>query len=96
MESGYVPVMRLAVEDPEWLSLVKAASEFAGQFGNHFSGKWILERAQAGWFPNLKALVTRGILEKEYSNASGTKAYYRLRDAEGTGRALSELGLITI
>ncbi len=25
METGYVPVMRLAVEDPEWLPLVKAA-----------------------------------------------------------------------
>ena len=96
MESGYAPVMRLAVEDPQWLPLVKAASEFVRELGNHFSGKWLLERAQAGWFPNLKPLVTRGILEKEYSNAGGTKAYYRLRHAGGTDRALRELGLIAI
>ncbi len=43
--------------------------------------------------PNLKPLVKRGILEKEYSTASGRKAYYRLVDTDGTGRALRELGL---
>jgi len=48
MESGHEPVMRLAVEDPEWLPLVKAAWEFTQHFGNHFSGKWILGNAQAG------------------------------------------------
>jgi hypothetical protein len=46
VESGHEPVMRLAVEDPEWLPLVKAAWEFAQHFGNHFSGKWILGNAQ--------------------------------------------------
>jgi hypothetical protein len=56
-------------------------------------GNWILGNAQAGWFPNLKPLVKRGILEKEYSTASGRKAYYRLVDTDGTGRALRELGL---
>lgn len=94
MQPGHVPVMRLAVEDPGWLPLVKAAWEFSNQFGNYFSGKWILGYARAGWFPNLKPLVTRGILEKESSTAGGKKAYYRLVDTDGTGRALRELGLV--
>jgi len=96
MLSGHAPVIRLAAEDREWLPLVKSAWELANQFGNHFSGKWVLERAQAGWFPNLKPLVTRGILEREYGTASGKKAYYRFSDFEGSGRALRELGLIVV
>ena len=94
MQSGHEAVIKLAVEDPEWLPLVKAAWEFAHQSGNHFSGKWILGYAQAGWFPNLKPLVSRGILVKEYSTASGKKAYYRVGDLDATGRALRELGLV--
>jgi hypothetical protein len=94
MESGYEATTRLAEENPEWMLVTKACYEFSVQFGNRFAGSWIFERAAAGWFPNLKPLVTRGILEKEYSTRGGRRGYYKLVDPEGTGRALKQLGLI--
>jgi hypothetical protein len=95
MESGREPVLKLAVEDPEWLPLVKAAWESAQDFGNHFSGNGSSGPRRPAGFLNLKPLVKRGILEKEYSTASGRKAYYRLVDTGGAGRALRELGIGT-
>ena len=94
MQSGYDAVMKLENEDAQWLNVVRACHEFALKYGNHFSGKWISGSPGVGWFPSLRPLVTRGILEKEYSNASGRKAYYRLIDQEGVGRALDELGML--
>jgi hypothetical protein len=96
MESGYELTKKLAAENPDWMPVIKACYEFSAQFGNHFAGSWIYERAGIGWFPNLKPLVTCGILEKEYSTRGGRRGYYKLVDPEGTGRALRQLGLIIV
>lgn len=87
--------MKLAVEDPAWMPPVRECYEFSVRIGNHFAGSWIIQRVEAGWFPNLKPLVTRGILEKGDSSRGGHRRYYKLVDPEGTGRALRQLGLVS-
>ena len=90
----FAEVMKLAVEDPGWMPAVKGCYDFAEQYGNHFAGSWILERPGVGWLPNLKPLVTRGILAKEELTRGGSRRYYRLVEPETVGLALKELGLI--
>jgi len=85
--------MKLAVEQPAWMALVKACYDFSVQHGNHFAGSWIIDSANAGWFPNLKPLVTHGILQREYTTRGGRRGYYKLVDPDGAGRAIRQLGI---
>jgi hypothetical protein len=93
LSSGREAVIRASAEEALWLPIIRGCYEFARESGNHFSGKWISNKV-GGWFPGLRRLVTLGILEKEYSNASGRKAYYRVKDLDGVGSALHELGVL--
>ncbi len=88
MLSAYDAVKNLSSEHPEWLPAVVACYNRTGEF----AGKWILR--QIGWQPNsLRPLASRGILERVDTSRGGHRAYYRMVDWEGVGRALQEEGM---
>lgn len=89
-------VRRLAHEHPEWLPVLEAAAFVAAdveQHGGEFAGAWVVdELARRGgrrWIPNLRILVTYGLLEKSGpSTRGGRRAYYRMPDRLEVERAL--------
>ena len=92
--NAYKGVMRLAHENPKWIPVVRAALETAKNTKGDFAGAWVLNRAKeldVDWFPNLRILVTYGILQKEGTARAGRRAYYSMPDTEGVQQALSEL-----
>jgi len=91
---GYEGVKRLAKERPDWLSIVKACYEIAGEIeSGEFAGSWVNDKLGGGWnFPSLRLLVRYEILKHEYSTRQKARAYYTMPDREGVGRALRELG----
>ncbi len=91
MATVFEQVIKLAAEDPVWIPAVAAGYEFAQAYGNHFAGSWIIQKT--GWLPNLKPLVTRGILTKAELTRGGSRRYYSLNDPSEVGRALQQLGV---
>ncbi|OGI65975.1 MAG: hypothetical protein A3B11_00880 [Candidatus Taylorbacteria bacterium RIFCSPLOWO2_01_FULL_44_26] len=92
--SGYKGVMRLAHENPKWIPIVEAALKTAQSVKADFAGSWVLEKTKEkglNWFPNLRILVTHGILNKEGISRAGRRAYYSMPDIEGVHAALAEL-----
>jgi hypothetical protein len=87
---GYEAVKRLAQERPDFLEAVKGCYEEPE--GREFAGKWIVKRLTRGP-TSLGPLARRGILESVRTRRGGRRAYYRVRDREGVGRALRELDL---
>lgn len=90
-------VRRLAGEHPEWLPVLEAAAATAATT-DEFAGAWVLARVQQlggpAWVPNLRLLVTYGLLEKSgESTRGGRRAYYRMPDRAGVEDALDLLGL---
>src|SRR5438128_8847385 len=89
-------VARLAIERPEWLPVLEAASAVAARFEEHggeFAGAWVVEelarRGAPRWIPNLRLLVGYGLLEKSGpSTRGGRRAYYRMPDRSGVESAL--------
>ena len=96
MDSGYNGVKRLAREKPKWLPIVKACLKEAKETKGEFAGSWVLQTLNAsggkGWFPNLRPLVTYGILKHEETTRGGRRAYYTMPDIAGVEKALKELG----
>jgi len=102
---GYTAVLRLGREQPGWIPVVRASLVLARRSAkdtyntNHeFAGAWVLDELQRqvskdAWFPNLRILVSFGVLEKSgESTRGGQRAYYRMPDPDGVGRALTDLG----
>lgn len=101
---GYRAAMRLAKERPEWIPAVRAALVCARQVsadpfpGDEFAGAWVLGElvkrdAERTWYPNLRLLVSYGVLEKSGpSTRQKQRAYYRMPDPEGVSGALNDLG----
>lgn len=92
--------MRLALEQPDWVPVLKAACERAEtseRYGGEFAGSWVLQHMakQSGkpvWRPGLRLLVSYGLIEKVgESTRGGRRAYYRMPDRIGVERALAEL-----
>ena len=90
-------VRRLAAEHPEWVAVLEAAIAVASRSGSgdeEFAGSWVLQEleSRAGhrqWFPNLRLLVTAGILEKSgETTRGGRRAYYRFVNQFATRAAL--------
>ncbi len=89
-------VRRLAIEHPEWLPVLEAAvtvAEHAEAHGGEFAGSWVLmelqQRGGPRWVPNLRILVSHGLLEKHgASTRGGRRAYYRMPDREGIAAAI--------
>ena len=92
--SGYEAVKRLARERAKWLPIVEACLEENKRTGGDFAGAWVLEEAKkrgVQWFPNLRILVSYGILQVKDRSRSGRRAYYIMPDPEGVQRALQEM-----
>src|SRR6266487_6342922 len=89
-------VQRLAVERPEWLTVLAAAAAVAAsveEHGGEFVGAWVVDelarRGSPRWIPNLRILVSYGLLEKSGpSTRGGRRAYYRMADRVGVMRAV--------
>lgn len=84
----------MARERPDWLPIVKVCLEEARETKGEFAGAWVLERANKRgirWFPNLRLLVSYGILKHEDTTRGGRRAYYTMPDPEGVEKALQEL-----
>ena len=97
LSMSYDGVMQLAKDYPRWLLIVKACYNEAKRCNEGFAGSWVFDECRkmgGDGFPNLKRLVTYGILEKEGSSRGGRRAYYLMPDQIGVGRALEELGYL--
>jgi hypothetical protein len=89
-------VQRLASEHPEWLPVLDAAVAVAANVeghGDEFAGAWVVDelgrRGSPRWIPNLRLLVSYGLLEKSGpSTRGGRRAYYRMPDRLGVETAL--------
>ena len=89
-------VRRLALEHPEWLPVLEATAAVAGnveEHGGEFAGAWVVDelarRGSPRWIPNLRILVSYGLLEKSGpSTRGGRRAYYRMPDRVGVMRAV--------
>jgi hypothetical protein len=99
---AYTGVMRLAVERPDWLPVVEAIlkrARDAADYGGEFAGAWVLQDLRregvADWLPNLRLLVSFGIIAKSgESTRGGQRAYYRMPDQAGVERALKRLARV--
>ena len=92
-------VAALSKERPEWLPVLEAAlvvAERCEPYGGEFAGAWVLEelKQQTGrpiWIPNLRVLISYGLLEKAgESTRGGRRAYYRFTDRETVGQVVAE------
>lgn len=89
-------VRRLANEHPEWLPVLEAAVAVAASVeerGGEFAGAWVVDelarRGSPRWIPNLRILVSYGLLEKSGpTTRGGRRAYYRMPDRAGVVKAL--------
>jgi hypothetical protein len=90
-------VRRLAIEHPEWLPILEATTAVAARVeedsGGEFAGAWVVDelarRGLSRWIPNLRILVSYGLLEKSGpSTRGGRRAYYRMLDRAGVEDAL--------
>jgi hypothetical protein len=90
-------VRRLAVEHPDWLPILEAAAAVAARVeedgSGEFAGAWVVDelgrRGLPRWIPNLRILVSYGLLEKSGpSTRGGRRAYYRMPDRAGVEDAL--------
>lgn len=89
-------VRRLAMEHPEWLPVLEAAAAVAAnveEHGGEFAGAWVVDelarRGSPRWIPNLRILVSYGLLEKSGpSTRGGRRAYYRMPDRAGVEQAI--------
>src|SRR6266478_6187351 len=75
------------------LALLRACCQWVLKQGldQDFAARWVL-----GGLPvvNLRTLSARGILEKVGSARGGDRAYYRMTDPDGVGRALRTLWIV--
>jgi hypothetical protein len=79
-------VRRLAREHPDWLPVLEAAVAVAADaeaHGGEFPGAAVADelgrRGAPRWFPNLRILVSYGLIEKSGpSTRGGRRAYYRM------------------
>jgi hypothetical protein len=94
--SGYEAVKRVAEEDAEWLEVIRACLEWTiEQMDN--SRPVPFTRAAMSFrvgrpLPRLTWLVKRHVIVQLFTTGNEPRDYYQLRDPEGVGRALRELG----
>ena len=87
MSPTYDTVKALVREHPEWLPIIRACCDLSQRHGE-FAGAWV----EVGyWFPSLRPLASRGILERMGGSRGGKRAYYRMPDREGVAKAVAEL-----
>ena len=93
-------VGNLAAERPDWIPVLEAAiavSERVDPYGGEFAGAWVIDELEhlAGrrtWLPNLRVLLTYGLVEKVgESTRGGRRAYYRMPARKAITEALARL-----
>lgn len=96
---GYNALMRMVRELPKerlnyWLRIIEACLSVTKTPSGEFAGAWVLEEAKKKgitWFPNLRSLVSYGILKRTDVTRGGRRAYYIIPDSEGVAKALEEI-----
>jgi hypothetical protein len=90
----------LIAERPDWIPVLEAAiavSDKVDPYGGEFAGAWVIDELErrAGhrtWLPNLRPLLTYGLVEKVgESTRGGRRAYYRMPAKKAVAEALSRL-----
>jgi hypothetical protein len=87
-------IERLAREHPEWLPVLEAAAAVAAEVDDgEFAGAWVVDelgrRGLRRWIPNLRILVSYGLLEKSGpSTRGGRRAYYQMPNRVEVEQAL--------
>lgn len=93
-------VGNLIAERPDWIPVLEAAiavSDKVDPHGGEFAGAWVIDELErrAGhrtWLPNLRVLLTYGLVEKVgESTRGGRRAYYRMPAKKAVAEALSRL-----
>lgn len=97
----YEATVALLREFPQWRGIVSAAVEEAKTTSSgRFAGKWVLDKANKHgitWVPNLRKLVSYGILTKVgESTRGGARAYYSMPDVESVERALQDVTVSSV
>lgn len=90
---GYIVTKRFLRDYPEWFPVVKACVVEAERTRGDFAGAWVLQEAESSgikWFPNLRPLVSYGILRRTHVARGGRRAYYIMLDIRGVKAALKE------
>ena len=90
---GYVATRRFLRDHPTWLDVVEACIAEATRTKGEFAGAWALNEAKKSgraWFPNLRPLVSYGILRRTDVTRGGRRAYYVMPDIEGVNAALKD------
>lgn len=94
--TGYNAAKRFLREHTNWAPIVRACVTEAERCHGEFAGAWVLQEARKqgiDWFPNLKPLVSYGVLTRTGGSRGGRRAYYVMPDPEGVKTALQELGI---
>ncbi|MGH7904328.1 MAG: hypothetical protein ACREPA_09425 [Candidatus Dormibacteraceae bacterium] len=93
-------VASLIAERPDWIPVLEAAIAVSDQVepnGGEFAGAWVIDELarRAGhrtWLPNLRVLVSYGLVEKSgESTRGGRRAYYRMPAKKAVVEALRRL-----
>jgi hypothetical protein len=90
---GYIRTKRFLRDHPNWLDVLRACLSEAARTKSEFAGAWVLNEAKKhgrDWFPNLRPLVSYGLLERTDVTRGGRRAYYIFRDIDGVNSALVE------
>lgn len=92
-EGGYRAARRFLGDFPAWFEILRACLVVARRTEGEFAGAWVLNEAKKHgieWIPNLRPLVTYGILRRTGSARGGRRAYYEMVDLEGVRSAVGE------
>jgi hypothetical protein len=92
-QDGYTVVRRFLGDFPAWFHILRACLVVARRSEGEFAGAWVLNEARKfgiEWIPNLRPLVTYGILRRTGTARGGRRAYYAMVDLEGVRSAIGE------
>jgi hypothetical protein len=95
INSGQLVTKKFLQDQPEWLPVLSACVVEAARTGTHgFAGAWVLKEVQrtsgVKWFPDLRPLVSAGLLRRVDVSRGGRRAYYVLIDPSGVAEGLQE------
>jgi hypothetical protein len=94
-------VSALVNDRPEWIPVLEAAcavSDRVEAFGGEFAGAWVIDELERRtgrrtWLPNMRLLVSYGLIEKVgESSRGGRRAYYRFSAKQSIKNALVRIG----
>jgi hypothetical protein len=93
ISGGHIAAKRFLRDYPKWIDVLMACLAEAKRCNGEFAGAWVLQEAKKtgiNWFPNLRPLVSAGILKRTEVTRSGRRAYYLMIDPKGVQEAIKE------